>query len=165
MRGRKAMDPRTPTWALTTALLLLLAGSACSDSTTGLWDGDKNPLEPGNALLGEDAPITLDLEASSLAPGAPVTLVLSNGSDGEIGYNLCFHVLERLEEHGWTEFETDESRVCTAVLHMLESGGTAWYETSLPNPLPPAEYRFRVALHLMESGEFRDQVTPGFLVE
>jgi hypothetical protein len=37
--------------------------------------------------------------------------------------------------------------------------------TTLPPELPAGEYRFRVALYLMDQEELRDQVSDGFVID
>ena len=152
--------------AVAIAGVLALAVLGCESSATGLpGDLEHDDLQPGHALLADGIDVTLGMEADHLEPGGEATLVLENQSGERIGYNLCFHTLERFTDEGWNAAEEQEERACILVLHMIDSGESARYDTSLPEALPAGEYRFRVALHLMERGEHRDQVTASFAVE
>jgi hypothetical protein len=156
------MKGRVRTLPLAAAALFVAA--ACSDTTTGINDGDVGDLEPGHALLAQGADVTLTAQADDFAPGAQVTLVLENGSQSRIGYNMCFHALEKRSGDSWAFAEEMEDRICTLILHILEAGESAQYPTSLPEGLPAGEYRFRIALHLMDAEEHRDQVSQSFQV-
>ncbi len=146
------------------AIPFVFAVSACEDSVTAPPSEDFE-LQPGHALLAEGADVTLEVEADGFEPGAEVTLLLVNQSGEPVGFNLCFHELERFTDDGWKGSEEQEDRICTAVLHIIDPGEDARYEASLPATLSPGEYRFRVALHLMDQGEFRDQVSDPFHIE
>ena len=145
--------------------IVVLLVSACSDATTGIRGTDGNPMLPGNALLGGESGLTLEVHTDAIEPGASARLVLTNESTDDAGYNLCFHVLERRDEGRWGESGIDQPRACILVLHILEPGESAHYETTLPDPLPSGIYRFRAAVHLLDVQEFRDQVTPPFVAE
>ena len=136
---------------------------ACDDSVTGPPSVDDEDLQPGFALLGAEWDLSLRAEAPTFEPGGEVTLVLENGTQSEVGYNLCFHGIEERSGDEWELLEA--SRVCTTVLHILGAGSTTHYETTLPESLEPGEYRFRAALHLLDEGEFGDQVSEPFHVE
>jgi hypothetical protein len=101
--------------------------------------------------------------APAFEPGGEVTLTLENGTQADVGYNLCFHGIE--ERSGDTWDLVPLSHICTTVLHILGPGDTVHNETTLPESLEPGEYRFRAALHLLGAGEFRDQVSEAFHVE
>lgn len=143
--------------------LALVVVPACDESPTDP-PGDGFDPEASYALLESDADVRLSAEAEAFAPGAEVTLTLENRSGEALGYNLCFHGLERFGDEGWSS-AGDNLRICTAVLHVLESGVTATYPAILPASLGPGLYRFRTSVHLMERGEARDQVTEAFEVE
>jgi hypothetical protein len=141
----------------------LAAGvAACDDSVTGPGEYDASDLEPGYALMSQEAGVSLQAQAEVFQPGGEVLLVLENHSAGTLGFNLCFHALERHEGGEWVETGAYSDRICTLILHMLEPGETAQQVTELPANLPAGEYRFRVALHLMDEGAFQDQVSQSF---
>ncbi len=147
------------------ALALVTLATGCDDSATGPAVDPASELQPGYTLLDNDTDIALGVESDHYAAGAEVKLVLSNQSGERVGFNLCFHEIERNTSEGWVPVEGLEGRICTLVLHMIDSGETAQYGTSLPEALSTGEYRFRVALHLMDRGEFRDQASSPFQVE
>lgn len=146
---------------LSFALPLLVLAAACSESTTEP-PAEGGALQPGYALLGDNADVQLSVEADAFAAGAPITLVLQNHSSGEIGFNLCFHAIERRTGDTWTA-EADD-RICTTHLDLLAPGGSHRYDTALPSALAAGEYRFRVALELMGQQTRRDQVSGAFTI-
>ncbi len=146
-----------------TLLPLLFVGVGCSDSVSGPDHGEDVDLQPGYALVAQGTEVPLRAEADGFEPGAPVTLFLENGSNEDLGYNLCFHALERRSGSEW-EMEED-GRICTTVLNILSPGAVAEYGTTLPEDLAPGEYRFRVALFFMTQEEHRDQVSGSFQIE
>lgn len=139
------------------AALPFLAATACTDPVSDpLTEGDPD-LQVGNTLLDSQSEVTLRAEGGPFVAGGPVTLVLQNGSSEQLGHNLCFHGLERRSGSSWELLP--DGRVCTAHLNVLAAGATASYQASLPAGLQAGEYRFRVALYLMEGQDTRDQVS------
>lgn len=149
-------------WGSSILLPLLLAFAACEDTVTGIGSGEDHPLQPGYALLPADSDLTLNLEAETFAAGQTVSLVLSNGTDQRVGFNMCFHVVEQLTDGDWERVTLDQGRICTLIHHSLDPGGSATYHTSIPSALGPGEYRFRIAVTMESDQEFRDQVSPSF---
>lgn len=145
------------------AVLPLAAVAACGEGSTQPSAVDDFDFQVGNALLASGEDVTLRAEAARWAPGAPVTLELQNGSGGTVGFNLCFHALERRTAEAWSLLQGD--RVCTAHLDTLAPGGRHRHETHLPGTLPPGEYRFRVALYLLKEKLSRDVVSAPFSVD
>lgn len=143
--------------ALATALLI----GACDDSPTTAPDESFDPDESYAVLSSDD--VDLRADADSFEPGATVSLTLRNESGEALGYNLCFHDLERREDDGW-ERVSGAGQICTAVLYTLEDGGSATYSASLPSTLGEGAYRFRTSVHFVDRGESRDAVTPPFEV-
>lgn len=144
--------------ALATVLLI----GACDDSPTTAPDESFDPDE-SYAVLSSSDEVALRAEADSFEPGATVSLTLRNESGEAVGYNLCFHDLERLEGDGWAPV-AGAGRICTAVLYTLEDGRSATYSASLPSALGAGEYRFRTSVHFVDRGESRDAVTAPFEV-
>lgn len=95
--------------------------------------------------------VTLDVEPNTAAPGDSITLTLSNGTSSAIGYNLCTTGVERQQGSGWEAVPSD--RVCTMELRTLEPGRQARYPTTLPDPLPPGDYRAFTTIELMDAGD------------
>ena len=142
------------------ALVAFLAG--CGESSTQPPGGADFDPSPGYALADHSIGATLSLEAEAHLPGAAVELVLENHSSGDVGYNLCFHDIERSSGAGWES--TQETRICTLEIRFLRVGETARHATQLPEALEPGEYRYRVAVHLMESGESWDLASEVFQI-
>jgi hypothetical protein len=134
--------------------------TACSDDS-GLPTEAGAP-DIGHALLGAEAGVTLRAEADRFEPGAPVTLVLENGSGNDVGYNLCVHELEERTADGWVLKPLGHA--CILPLFILGPSASTTYEASLPEDLGPGEYRFRIGLYL-DDGEGRDQVSNTFEIE
>jgi hypothetical protein len=155
-RGRMAAPARLGALAFA-----LVAVTACSD-LVGVDLQETADLLPGNPILAAGSGVTFRAEfPGSDEPGStPVRLVLSNGSTGDLGYNLCFHTLERRTGDAWAP--VNQLTVCTAELRTLVPGAQATFDTNLPPALEPGTYRYRVALHLPGQGGRRDQVTALF---
>lgn len=147
------------TFAPAPLAVLVLGFGGCDDSPTSLH-GDA-AFQVGHALLDDEVDVVLRAEADVFEPGADVTVVLEHRAGEQVGYNLCFHAIERRSGDEWV---TQESlRLCTADLRLLEAGETARFDTILP--AAAGDYRFRTALWLMERDERRDQVSEPFQVE
>ncbi|HEX7707233.1 MAG TPA: hypothetical protein VF701_12310 [Thermoanaerobaculia bacterium] len=69
-----------------------------------------------------------------------VRLMLDNGAEHRIGYNLCHSALERRAGDTWTQAGTSD--VCTMDLRILNPGHDATLEKQLPATLPAGEYRY-----------------------
>lgn len=102
----------------------------------------------GDGASGPDRPVPAGLdfavEPGIAAPGAAVTLVLSNGTAHQIGYNLCGSGLEQRQGGSWRAVPQDG--VCTRELRILAPGQQARYQTRLPGFLAAGEYRFRTGV-------------------
>ena len=95
-------------------------------------------------LLAACTPVTtttpgVRLHAEAVSPSA-VRLTLDNGTQAQIGYNLCASRLQRRDGAEWTPVQTDE--VCTMELRTLNPGADATFEKQLPASLPAGEYRY-----------------------
>ncbi len=143
-------------------LPLLLLAVGCEESSTSPQVED-DLFQPGHALLADGTPVTLHVEGL-LTPGggADVVLRLDNQSDERVGFNLCFHILEERDGESWVTVPGYESRVCTLVIHFLDPGNSANYNTTLPAGLEAGEYRFRVAVNLADREEMADVATEPF---
>jgi hypothetical protein len=84
--------------------------------------------------------VTLRVEPATARSGSTVQLVLSNGSAGAVGYNLCSSGLERRTADVWQPVPSD--RVCTMELRLLPPGEQVSYPIDLPPGLAAGEYRF-----------------------
>lgn len=152
----------SPFALLVLPLLLLAAG--CEESSTSP-PAEEGLFEPGHALLADGTPVTLDVESLVTPGGGPhMRLRLDNQSDQQVGFNLCFHVLEERDGDDWTTVPGYESRVCTMVIHFLDPGSSANYQATLPAGLDSGDYRFRVAVHLVDRNEMADVVSEPFTI-
>jgi hypothetical protein len=97
---------------------------------------------------GED--IALDVSGTTYAPGDSIDRRLKNGTDGPIGYNLCFARLERRTEEGWRAVQSGDpdsdgrTEGCRAVQRLLAVGGATTDAARLPVDLEAGSYRFTV---------------------
>lgn len=149
--------------SILTGLSLVLVVAGCHQSTAGPGLDQDVALQPGNALLANEADLTLLAEADSFEPGAEVALTLVHHAGEQVGFNLCSHALERRNGDDWTMLEF--FRICTAHLNLLSPGETAEYEAALPSGLSSGEYRFRIALYLVDGEDQRDLVSNSFEVQ
>jgi hypothetical protein len=94
--------------------------------------------------------VGVSVEGSVYAAGDSIERRLTNGTDGSIGYNLCFATLERRTEEGWTAVQDRDpdndgrAEAYRAVQRMLAAGGTATDTALLPVDLEAGTYRFTV---------------------
>jgi hypothetical protein len=148
---RNVFDSITPA-----ALILLIAFSA------------------GCSLLGaEEFPegVQLRVDENGYDPGDAVTLILANGSDQRIGYNLCTSGLERRTDGSWTPVRSQADEVCTLELRTLPPGERANYETEIPSatgdgePLPAGRYRYVTDIERMEDNTREPVTTRPFTVD
>jgi hypothetical protein len=143
-------------------LLALIAG--CQDTTSGPSNGESYELQPGqNAVADPGSGLILQVDGDAFEPGAPVSIALINNSDSQIGYNLCLHDLERNVGGEWEPLHIE--RICTLELRLLAPSDSAAGPAELPEDLEPGEYRFRVAVDLMDDRGIRDLVSDPFQVE
>ena len=77
---------------------------------------------------GPDEDLELRVEAASARDS--ITLVLSNESSEEIGFNLCPSTLERSTGGTWEPVLSE--LVCTMELRLLDSGREARYTLDVP---------------------------------
>lgn len=131
-------------FVLSAATIILCA---CS---TGMQSGDPA------------ADVHLTVQPATAAAGDSIVLTLHNGTDGQLGYNLCASSLSRRTADGWTAVPTDV--VCTMELRLLEDGQQATYRTTLPRGLSPGEYRYNTAIEAMQTNERHDISSSGFTV-
>src|SRR5690606_32987735 len=89
----------------------------------------------------EDAAVTLRVEPASVSAGDSLKLVLDNGLEEAVGYNLCTSALEWRRGEEWQPVLSD--RVCTMELRILEPGQEADFAFAMPElpQLPAGEYR------------------------
>lgn len=128
----------------------------------------------GCGLLGvDDFPdgVQLSVDDSEYDRGDPVTLILKNGSDDGIGYNLCTSRLQRRQDGSWTTVHPQADEVCTQQLITLPPGEQATYETEIPSaindgePFPPGTYRYANDIHNLNDNTQSTVSTPPFTVD
>lgn len=141
-----------------TAMLMIAIAAACQSGSEGGADAGAEGRPPAPDVTPEPpaSDVVLRVEPDRTAPGETVELVLHNGSQGGIGYNLCTSALERRVGEGWEPVPSD--RVCTMELRMLEPGQDARYPLELPQDLAAGTYRASTNVERMETGA-REGVT------
>ena len=131
-RGR----PERRKYVAAAALLLLLLMGCASEKTPAAGGGTPS-----------DGTVSLAADAGRYAPGDKPTLTLRNGTEGQVGYNLCFAFvhLERREANEWKSVTANlgpgGNVACTSELRLLQQGASATGEVHLPGDLPPGTYR------------------------
>lgn len=150
-----------------TAMLVSLLLCACAVESGNEADNaaapDRNatapaPVEGGNQAPparqpgnGADAPeaaeVTLSASPEQTTENSTVTLTLRNGSEEQVGYNLC---TSDLQTAGGGKVPTNV--VCTMELRTLEPGRTATYGYKLPVNMATGSYRFATQVHWTDSG-------------
>ena len=103
--------------------------------------------QPPQQQLEPSADVTLSVSPEQATEDSTVTLTLRNGSEQQLGYNLCTSTLESADGR-----EIPTSRVCTMELRTLEPGRTATYRYTLPVNVAQGSYRLAAEVHWMDSG-------------
>lgn len=91
--------------------------------------------------------LSFQTEADLYRPGDEVEVLLSNGSDQAVGYNICFAFLslEQRREDVWeripVELGPEPNAACTAQLNGLAPGESAESTAYLPADLAAGTYR------------------------
>lgn len=143
--------------ALQLALTALLAGllTGCnflgfSDSSTG-----DTPLHP------PEINVTFAPESITYDTDDDVELVLRNGTDRMVFYNLCFSTLQRRTNETWSDAD-HSGFVCTAELRGLPPGETVQFSYSLSHfeeTPEPGTYRLETDIFVQnDSGEEQEFV-------
>ena len=83
--------------------------------------------------------LALDFETLPSAPGEEVSLILRNGSDFQVSYNLCASRLSHQSGEEWVSGGLLGE--CTMERETLEAGGEDSYEFALPEELDGGNYR------------------------
>ena len=73
-------------------------------------------------------------------------LILQNGYNGSVGYNLCASGLQRWNNSTWQAVETGE--MCTMELRSLPPGQDATFEKRLPDGLAAGRYRYVTSVEI-----------------
>ena len=147
--------------ALFLALLLCACGPATNETVAG-GEGDGTapaPAEGPTAVTPQQQPrdrsnapeqsdeVTLTAAPQQVKEGATVTLTLHNGSNRQLGYNLCTSSLETAARK-----RVPTSRVCTMELRTLEPRRTATYRYELPVNMVEGSYRLLTDVERMGTG-------------
>lgn len=117
------------------AAVLAMVVAACAS--------DPKPTPPSGAPPGV---VSLRTDAASYRPGDKAIVTLSNGSQGRVGYNLCFAFLslERNDGGTWKAAQAQlgpPNMGCTTELRLLRPGGTDSSEITIPAGLAAGNYR------------------------
>ena len=91
--------------------------------------------------------ITLDVPGTTWERGDTIPLRLRNDAGQDLGYNLCFRVLERRVVGSWVAVQsTPEPPVCTAELRRLQPGEEAVAAQVVHPFVSDGTYRFRTSI-------------------
>jgi hypothetical protein len=104
--------------------------------------------------------IRLGVEAAAARDS--VTLVLTNDSREEVGYNLCPSALERRVGEAWQAVPSN--RICTMELRLLPAGRAARHTLGVPAGLAGGSYRYRASVTRMGSNAPVDLTSDVFQV-
>jgi hypothetical protein len=90
-------------------------------------------------------PVAVVLLADTVRVGTFAPVLLRNGGDVELLYNVCLDaVLEEREANGWLPTPTDGTPACPAIAVGLLPGDSASRGKFVPPDLPNGTYRLRV---------------------
>jgi hypothetical protein len=89
-------------------------------------------------------------------------LILQNGFDGSVGYNLCTSALQRRSGSTWEHVRTDD--VCTMEMRSLPAGQDATFEKRLPAALAAGEYRYLTSVEIPIGTSQAEVATPPFRI-
>ncbi len=137
--------------------LAALLSLGCSSSSTG--------SEPGRQLspLPGASQITFQAERSTYRRGDTATIVLRNGTDQQLGYNLCHSSRELRTGDSWKRFSP--LRICTMELRVLAPGAETRHKEPITGEWQAGEYRIVTVVERMRSGDRGEIFTPPFTVE
>lgn len=154
-----------------TALLLLGACAPAQSPDNGtngtnivgppqgpMIEGETQPVD-GQAPAEGTEDIAFTASPASVAQGGTLTLSLTNGTQQQLGYNLCTSAI--VTDAG-AAIQTD--RVCTMELRTLEPSRSATYAYELPGDLAPGSYRMNTTVTRMQVGTQATVSTPSFEV-
>ena len=119
--------------------------SAAPDSGNEQQPQPQQP-QPRQEQEQPSADVELSVSPEQTSQDSTLTLTLRNGSEQQVGYNLCTSALETA---GGREVPT--SRVCTMELRTLEPGRTATYRYTLPVNVAQGSYRIAAQVSWMQS--------------
>lgn len=137
--------------------LAALLSLGCSASSAGSApDRRESPL-PGTPG------ITFETQRPAYRRGDTATLILRNGTDDSLGYNLCGSSREIRTGGSWRRIPLQ--RICTLELRILAPGAETHYREPITAEWQPGEYRISASVERMRSGNRGQIHTPPFTVE
>ena len=101
--------------------------------------------------------VRFTVDRAAYAPGDTVSARLVNGSELDLGYNLCLASLERQEGAGWTVVD-EPLWICTSDLKRLPAGESVPYRRALSAGLERGRYRLRTRVEHPLPGGSRAEV-------
>ena len=132
-------------------LFFLALGATLAACRTAAEDAEPAPpaqapaaTTPAPAM--SDTSVQLTLDRATYAPGANVTLTLTNRDQRELGYNACTRIVEREANGVWTVVP-EPDRICTMELRLLDRGQTVKEQTDLPRT---SAGRYRLAINFSD---------------
>ena len=88
--------------------------------------------------------ISLEVLGTNWERGGTIQLRLRNGTERDVGYNLCFRVLERRVGRDWVAVQSmPQNTFCSAELRVLQPGGEAFDAQAVHSFIAGGIYRFR----------------------
>lgn len=125
--------------ALLASFVMLAA--ACETPVPLNFPNQSRPMDP---VAPTRAGLRFNVEPAVVRRGTTVTLLLSNQTSHQIGYNLCDSGLEQWQGRFWHHVAVEG--VCTRELRVLASGQVAQYEKRLPTNIPAGHFRYRTGI-------------------
>jgi len=109
--------------------------------------------------------IQYEVHDTLFSTGDTVTLVLTNTTDRDLGYNLCVGALELWDgtEWHWVR-KLPENVACILPLYILVPGDSAQYRQPVYDFIRGGTYRFRDEIEWMDNGSRVEVISNGFRV-
>jgi hypothetical protein len=142
--------------ALTLLPLAALLALGCSSSPTGTGAGVPQ------AELRDAEGITFAAQRPAYRQGDTAAIVLRNGTDGALGYNLCHSSRELRTGESWRR--VSPLRLCTMELRVLAPGAETQLKEPITSEWQPGEYRMVTVVERTRSGDRGEIFTPSFTV-
>jgi hypothetical protein len=137
--------------------LAALLALGCSSSPTGSAPG--LPV----AELRDAEGITFAAQRPAYRRGDTATIVLRNGTDHALGYNLCHSSRELRTGGSWRRISS--LRLCTMELRVLAPGAETFLKEPITAEWQPGEYRMVTVVERTRSGDRGEIFTSPFTVE
>lgn len=88
--------------------------------------------------------VSFTVSDTTASTGDTIQLILSNTSEHDLGFNLCFAALERREDDGWISVQRyPDNSACPDNLGRLPSGASTTFPQVIFPFIEPGVYRLR----------------------